>query len=209
MKQLNAMIMLSNTSSSSTTTTTTEQLNIKMAQISSSNKPEDVATLAYIWGFPLVTMERQFNFVTNPNVSPGVGHGPANTLSSNSCARQLINASFTDVVSPNSDTLYCFVQFDLKKEPVVLVIPPISSDRYNVFQFLDAYTNNFAYIGTRATGSTISGSTYLLASPEYNGQVPQGMTKIWSPTNLVWLISRISVKKDQQMLLMSMQFKTS
>jgi hypothetical protein len=87
-----------------------------MAQISSSNKPEDVATLAYIWGFPLVTMERQFNFVTNPNVSPGVGHGPVNTLSSNSCARQLINASFTDVVSPNADTLYCFVQFDLKKE---------------------------------------------------------------------------------------------
>ncbi len=49
-----------------------EELNIKMAQLSSSNKPEDVATLAYIWGFPLVTMERQFHFVTSPNVLPGV-----------------------------------------------------------------------------------------------------------------------------------------
>ena len=33
-----------------------EELNVQMAQLSSSNKPEDIATLAYIWGFSLVTM---------------------------------------------------------------------------------------------------------------------------------------------------------
>ena len=44
-----------------------EELNIKMAQLPSSNNPEDVAILAYIWGFPLVKMERQFHFVTSPN----------------------------------------------------------------------------------------------------------------------------------------------
>jgi hypothetical protein len=60
-----------------------EQLNTKMVQISCSNKSEDIATLAYIWGFPLVTIQIQFNFVTRSN-TPGVGHGPANTLS---CAR--------------------------------------------------------------------------------------------------------------------------
>jgi hypothetical protein len=49
-------------------------------------------------------MERQFNFVTSLNIPPGVGCAPANTIS---CARELINASFTDVVSPNADTLYC------------------------------------------------------------------------------------------------------
>jgi hypothetical protein len=166
-----------------------EELGIKMTQLSSSNKPEDVATLAYIWGFPLVTMERQFNFVTSPNVPPGVGRGPANTIS---CATKLVNASFTDVVSPNSDTLYCQTQFDLKKEPVVLVVPPIAADRYYSFEFLDAYTNDFAYLGTRATGST--GGTYLVAGPDWNGHVPQGMTKIWTPTNLAWFISRILVK---------------
>lgn len=165
-----------------------EELNVKMAQISSSQAPEDIATLAYIWGFPLVSMERQFNFVTSPDVPPGVGRGPANTLS---CARDLINASFTDVVSPNSDTLYCQTQFDLTKEPVVVVVPPIT-DRYYTFEFLDAYTNVFAYIGTRATGG--AGGTYLVAGPEWNGQVPDGMTKIWSPTNLAWFINRILVK---------------
>lgn len=159
-----------------------------MAQLSSSNKPEDIATLAYIWGFPLVSMERQFNFVTSANTPPGVGRGPANTLS---CATDLINASYTDVVSPNSDTLYCQIQFDLTKEPVIVVVPPIT-DRYYTFEFLDAYTNVFAYIGTRATGGT--GGIYLIAGPEWNEQVPNGMTKIWSPTNLAWFINRILVK---------------
>jgi hypothetical protein len=165
-----------------------EHLKIKMTQVSSSNKPEDIATLAYIWGFPLVTMQRQFNFVTSPNVH-GLGRGPSNTLV---CARTLVDASFTDVVSPNSDTLYSVTQFDLKKEPVVLVVPPIAADRYYTFEFLDAYTNDFAYIGTRATGS--NGGTYLIAGPNWNGQVPEGMTKIWSPTNLAWFINRILVK---------------
>ena len=105
---------------------------------------------------------------------------------------KLANASFTDIVTPNSDTLYCQTQFDLKKEPVVVVVPPIAADRYNTFQFLDAYTNDFAYLGTRTTGS--NDGTYLLAGPDWNGQVPQGITNIWSPTNLAWLIQRILVK---------------
>lgn len=171
-----------------TTQPSIEDLNIKMAQLSTSKTPDGIATLAYIWGFPLVTMERQFNFVTSPNVPPGPGRGPANSIS---CVSELTNASFTDIVNPNSDTLYCLTQFDLKNEPVVLVVPPIS-DRYYSFQFLDAYTNNYDYLGQRASGTT--GGTYLIAGPEWNGQVPEGMTKIWTPTNLAWLINRILVK---------------
>jgi hypothetical protein len=177
---------------SQTTTTQSqpsiEELNVQMAQISASNSPEDIATLAYIWGFPLVTMERQFNYVTSPNVPPMPGRGPAN---SPSCVSNLVNASYTDVVSPNADTLYCLTQFDLTNEPVVLVVPPIS-DRYYTFEFLDAYTNDYAYLGQRSTGET--GGTYLIAGPDWNGQVPEGMTKIWTPTNLAWFINRILVK---------------
>jgi hypothetical protein len=44
-------------------------LEVKMAQLSTSNNPADIATLAYIWGFPLVAMERQFNFVSYAFVS--------------------------------------------------------------------------------------------------------------------------------------------
>jgi hypothetical protein len=167
---------------------TAEDLNIKMAQLSNSKTPDGIATLAYIWGFPLVTMERQFNFVTSPNIPSGPGRGPANSVS---CATELVNASFTDVVTPNSDTLYCQSQFDLRKEPVVVVVPPIN-DRYYSFEFLDAYTNDYTYLGQRATGG--NGGTYLMVGPDWNGQVPEGMTKIWTPTNLAWLITRTLVK---------------
>ena len=178
------------TTSGSASQSPIEQLNTKMAQISSSNNPVDIATLAYIWGFSLVTMDRQFNFVTNPNVPPeGVGRGPANTLT---CNRDLADVNSTDVVSPNSDTLYCFVHLDLKKEPIVIVVPPVPADRYYTFEFVDAYTNVFDYVGTRAT--MINGGTYLIAGPDWNGQVPEGITKIWSPTNLAWIINHILVK---------------
>jgi len=159
-----------------------------MAQLSNSKTPDGIATLAYIWGFPLVTMERQFNYMTNPNVPPGPGRGPANSVS---CVRDLVNASYTDVVNPNSDILYCRTQFDLNKEPVVLVVPPIR-DRYSTFQFVDAYTNDYAYLGQRATKGI--GGTYLIIGPDWNGKVPEGMTPIWTATNLAWLVNRIVVK---------------
>lgn len=164
-----------------------EQLDNNMTHLLSSNNPEDIATVGYIWGFPLVNMERQFNYATNANTPPGVGIGHANTIS---CAKELVDASFTLVVSPNSDTLYCIGNFNLKDEPIVLQVPSIK-DRYFTFQFVDAYTNDFAYVGTRATGN--NGGTYLLAGPQWIGDVPEGVMKIWSPTNLVWLINRILV----------------
>ena len=86
-----------------------------MAQLGSSNKPGDIATLAYIWGYPLISMERSFNWFSNPNSPPGPGHGPANQLV---CNRDLITSNDTDVVSPNADTLYCTAWLDLSKEPL-------------------------------------------------------------------------------------------
>ena len=89
-------------------------LDIKMAQLSSSNKSEDIATLAYIWGYSLISMERSFNWFTNPNSPPGPSHGPANMMN---CNRELITPNDTDVVLPNADTLYCTPWLDLSNGP--------------------------------------------------------------------------------------------
>ena len=112
------------------------------------------------------------------------------------CAHQLVNASFTDIVTPNDDTLYCQSWMDLTKEPVVLKVPSVQ-DRYISFQFLDAYTNDYTYLGTRASDG--SEGTYLIAGPNWDGQVPQDMTKIWSPTNIAWIINRILVTGDSDL----------
>ena len=57
---------------------------------------------------------------------------------------------------------------------------------------MDAFANVFAYVGSRTTGST--GGTYLLTGPNWNGQVPTGMTEIKTPTNLAWISNRLLVK---------------
>jgi hypothetical protein len=163
----------------------------RMVDISTSDNPEDMATLAYVWGYPLVTMQRSFDYFTSPDtMTKGVlGSGPANHIN---FARELANASFKDVVSPGVDLLYGPTWLNLTKEPVVLKVPAIEPDRYYTFEFLDAYTNVYTYVGTRATGS--DGGTYLIAGPDWKGTVPDGMTKIWAPTNLNWIHHRMLAK---------------
>jgi hypothetical protein len=54
----------------------------------------------------------------------------------------------TDIVTPNNDTPYSWAWLDLRGEPWVLTVPDVPQDRYNVFQWFDLYTHNFAYIET-------------------------------------------------------------
>jgi hypothetical protein len=47
-----------------------------MKQLASSDKPDDIATLVYIYGFPLVSVMRTIDYTTNPNLPAGPGRGP-------------------------------------------------------------------------------------------------------------------------------------
>jgi hypothetical protein len=164
-----------------------EQLNKTMAELESSNNPQDIATLAYIWGYPLVSVVRLVDYSSSPNVPAAPGRGPINTFSS---FPSFPTSNFTDIVSINVDTLYSFGLLNLKKEPVVLQVPPISG-RYYTLQFIDAYSNNFLYIGSRLNDTT--GGTYLITGPNWKGDVPPSMKEIKSPTNTVDIGGRIFV----------------
>ena len=59
----------------------------------------------------------------------------------------------TTVQTPNSDTPYSTLGADLRAEPLVLTVPEVPNDRYYSIQFVDAYTYNTAYVGSRATGN--------------------------------------------------------
>src|SRR4029079_2550620 len=85
-------------------------------------------------------------------------------------ARTLLDPS-AKFVSPNNDTLYLIAALDLSGGPVALHVPD-TADRYYVLQFVDAWTNNFAYIGRRATGT--AAGDYLLVPPGWSGTVPDG-----------------------------------
>ena len=64
----------------------------------------------------------------------------------------LVTANFTDVVTPNADTLYNTACLELGKEPIVLQVPD-TNGRYYIQQMLDAYTNTFNSVGRRTTGA--------------------------------------------------------
>src|SRR5262245_57293923 len=100
---------------------------------------EAVATLGYIYGYPLVLMD------TTRAVSPA----PANRFTHMGA---FPDDRFTDVVSPNVDTLYSIAWLDVGKEPIVLGVPDLGR-RYNTLPLLDAWTNVIAAPGTRTTGN--------------------------------------------------------
>ncbi len=140
-----------------------------------SNTKLSLAAEAYLYGYPLV--ECVGEMINNTSGPASVFSGPVNMYAH---ATKLAGPE-TDFVTPNNDTLYSFVFADVTKEPLVLHLPD-TNDRYYVMQFIDAWTNNFAYLGRRATGT--KEGLYLLAGPNWDGEVPDGVTLLRAPTNV-------------------------
>ena len=66
--------------------------------------------------------------------------------------------------------------------------------RYYSVQFTDPFDVDFAYVGTRTTGT--QAGNYLIIGPGWKGQVPSGMKQISSPNDSVLVIGRILVYSD-------------
>jgi hypothetical protein len=143
-----------------------------------------LATDAYIYGYPLVTMEMTRRVMTNVASAQG-NRGPMGQLIR---AREYPNASFRDVTAPNADTLYTTAWIDVGAEPWVLSIPDMKG-RYYLFPMLDGWTTVFQVPGKRTTGT--GAQTYAITAPGWNGTLPQGVREYKSPTNLVWILGRI------------------
>ncbi len=101
--------------------------------------------------------------------------------------RSLANHRARAVTTPNNDTLYSSAQVDLTEGPVTLTIPA-SGTRYLSLALMDAYTNNFAILGTRTTGP--DGGTFRLVGPD---EAAEGPGVIRAPTPHVWALARILV----------------
>ena len=143
-----------------------------------------LATDAYIFGYPLVTMEMTRRVITNV-ASPVGTRGPMGQIIK---LRQYPDASFRDVTAPNADTLYTTSFFDVGKEPWVLSIPDMKG-RYFLLPMLDGWTNVFQVPGKRTTGT--GAQTYAITGPGWKGTLPPGVKEYKSPTAIVWLLGRI------------------
>jgi hypothetical protein len=131
-----------------------------------------IAKEAYIYGFPMVDSYRiqHAYFVDRQNPEY---KAPWNQLRN---IPRVFTPDDKAVQTPNSDTPYSFVGMDLRAEPIVLTVPAMEKERYFSIQLIDAYTHNFAYIGSRATGN--DGGSFLIAGPGWTGETPTGVTKV-------------------------------
>ena len=155
---------------------------------------------AYIWGYPMVIMQRSRDAMTKGGDAPvtpeqfdksGLLFAPVNQVAN---AWGMLGPKFSAVQSGNSDTQYSVTWFDSSKEPYVLHIPK-SNGRYYTYQFIDAWTNNFHYASTRTMGS--QDQNYALVAPGWKGKLPKGVTRVDCPTPTGFIIGRWFVEDEK------------
>lgn len=147
-----------------------------------------IAQEAYIYGYPMVdnykVMYSYFIDKSNPEYN-----SPFNVLNMDA---RVFTPEDKVVQTPNSDTPYGKVGFDLRGEPFVLHVPAVDSNRYYSVQLIDLYTHNFDYLGTRTSGN--KGGNYLITGPGWQGVKPAGIDRIiQSETDFALAVFRIQL----------------
>jgi hypothetical protein len=142
------------------------------------------ATDAYIYGYPLVTMDMTRKRFTNV-ATPDAAHAPMGQLLRFRTYPTVDNHAVT---APNADTLYTTTWLDLSKEPYIFGIPDMG-DRYYLMPMLSGWTDVFQVPGKRTTGG--KAQKYAITGPGWSGTLPAGVTEYKSPTAMVWILGRI------------------
>jgi len=154
------------------------------AQSVSPDEARTIAREAYIYLYPLITMDvtRKQLINTDPKIA-GIG-GPPNTFNH---IRKFPDADMRAVVRPNFDTLYSSGWLDLTDGPVV-VSTADTGGRYFLLPMLDMWTDVFAVPGKRTNGT--GAANFAVIPPGWSGALPPGTERIQAPTPYVWVIGR-------------------
>lgn len=144
----------------------------------------DLGVEAYIYGYPLVSMEMTRRVFTNAAKPEGKAAPMGQLLK----LRAYPTPADKQVTAPSADTLYTLAWLDVSKEPYVLSLPDMKG-RYYMMAMLDGWTDVFQVPGTRTTGT--KAQTYAITGPGWQGTLPQGVTEYKSPTGMVWVLGRI------------------
>ena len=149
-----------------------------------SNQIGEVAVSAYLYAYPLISMEMARRISTNVADTRQFAKAPMNQFAH---VPAFPDATYTDIVRPNADTLYSLLWFDVSKEPLLISVPD-SGGRYYLLPMYDMWTDVFQSTGARTTGT--SAQLLAIASPRWQGQLPAGAMLVHSPTACGWMIGR-------------------
>jgi len=154
------------------------------------NEARAIAVDAYIYFYPLVTMDVTRKQSINIDQKES-GKGPMNRFVN---VPAYPPADFKGVVRSNFDTLYSLAWLDLTKEPMI-VSAPDTAGRYYLLPMLDMWSDVFASPGWRTTGT--KAGNFFVTPPGWTKKIPMGFTHIAAPTPYVWIIGRTKTDGPQ------------
>jgi hypothetical protein len=147
-----------------------------------------VARDCFLWAWPLVNVinRRAVNAkVPTPMISGGAPAAPLNRLS---MITDYIAPDERLVACPNQDVVYGGGPLALDQSAVVIQVPDFG-ERFWVYQIVDGRTDSFASLGKMYASQP---GFYLFAGPDWQGDVPKGITKAFrSSTRTGYVIPRV------------------
>jgi hypothetical protein len=140
--------------------------------------PDDARTIAreaYIYGLPIVENYKVM-YAYAVYRDGEAFRAPFNALAV--ITPDTAQADSTRRSIPHSSFPYAMSWLDLRKEPVVITVPPIDEGREFHVQLVDLYTFNFDELGTSTTGN--AGGSYMIVGGLWAGETPKGVTRVTS-----------------------------
>jgi hypothetical protein len=158
--------------------------NQETANALSTDSITAIAKEAWIYGYPIFyNYKTIYSSAINKEAKEYSGFNKFKSVATSATPADTL------IVTINNDTPYSMAAINVSDEPVILEVPKIENDRYYVMQFVDLYTFNFEYVGSRATGN--NAGKYLIAGPDWKGETPKGIDKVLhSETNLIFVVGR-------------------
>lgn len=154
-----------------------------------------LSTFVFVYWWPSIT----YRAFKRAALKHGLGGGPIpiNTLYAvpNRVSPAASNASL--LATGTDDVVYIGGWLDLAGGPLVLHVPEMASRYYSVQLTNPTDGTNFAYVGTRTTGT--AAGDYVISGPGWAGSVSPGMKPIPSPSRSVLVIGRVFVASDSDL----------
>jgi hypothetical protein len=148
------------------------------------HEAKDNGIEAYIYAYPLVTMEMTRRVLTNFDAPTQKG----SPMGQFTRLRTYPAVDDHQVTAPNADTLYTMLWIDVTKEPWIISSPDMKG-RYFLLPILNGWTTVFADPGKRTTGT--GAQKFAITGPGWTGTLPPGVTEYKAGTGIVWLLGRI------------------
>ncbi|MFH6937101.1 DUF1254 domain-containing protein [Flavobacterium sp. FlaQc-30] len=148
-----------------------------------------VARDAYFWAWPMENIyNRRLAFKQSPKVGLMNGVLPFAPLNSLAMLHDYVKPEQRWVACPNQDVVYGAAIAALDETPVVIQVPDFGK-RFWVYQVVDLRTDAFAQLG-KMYGT--KPGFYMLAGPNWKGEVPKGITKVfYSKTGTAFIVPRV------------------